>query len=136
MNKNLSTLFDVIFMFSLLRMLFNYCGVSFSPLQFGTFRSPEGEYFVEPLHSYQGEHYEEEHTKPHIVYRKLSSRNHTSEETSACDTTGIPRSRISMHAPHFLQDKPPTRMHPCNHNLTASRSELNIAVILNFIHKC
>uniref|UniRef100_A0A665U9L4 ADAM metallopeptidase with thrombospondin type 1 motif, 9 n=1 Tax=Echeneis naucrates TaxID=173247 RepID=A0A665U9L4_ECHNA len=36
----------------------------------GTFRSPEGEYFVEPLHSYQGEHYEEEHTKPHIVYRK------------------------------------------------------------------
>ncbi|MEQ2232608.1 hypothetical protein ILYODFUR_013193 [Ilyodon furcidens] len=55
---------------------------------FGTFRSPEGEYFVEPLQSYQGEHYEEEHTKPHIVYRKLSSGNHTSEETSACDTSG------------------------------------------------
>ncbi|XP_015240797.1 PREDICTED: A disintegrin and metalloproteinase with thrombospondin motifs 9 [Cyprinodon variegatus] len=55
---------------------------------FGTFRSPDGEYFVEPLHSYQGEHYEEEHTKPHIVYRKLSSGNHTSEDTSACDTSG------------------------------------------------
>uniref|UniRef100_A0A3B5RBG7 ADAM metallopeptidase with thrombospondin type 1 motif, 9 n=1 Tax=Xiphophorus maculatus TaxID=8083 RepID=A0A3B5RBG7_XIPMA len=55
---------------------------------FGTFRSPEGEYFVEPLHSYQGEQYEEEHTKPHIVYRKLSSGNRTSEETSACDTSG------------------------------------------------
>uniref|UniRef100_A0AAR2JEP4 Peptidase M12B domain-containing protein n=1 Tax=Pygocentrus nattereri TaxID=42514 RepID=A0AAR2JEP4_PYGNA len=36
----------------------------------GTFRSSEGEYFVEPLHSYDGEHYEEEHIKPHIVYRK------------------------------------------------------------------
>uniref|UniRef100_A0A671UMU0 ADAM metallopeptidase with thrombospondin type 1 motif 9 n=1 Tax=Sparus aurata TaxID=8175 RepID=A0A671UMU0_SPAAU len=40
----------------------------------GTFRSPEGEYFVEPLHSYQGEHYEEEHTKPHVVYRKSLKR--------------------------------------------------------------
>uniref|UniRef100_A0A8B9RMA0 ADAM metallopeptidase with thrombospondin type 1 motif, 9 n=1 Tax=Astyanax mexicanus TaxID=7994 RepID=A0A8B9RMA0_ASTMX len=36
----------------------------------GTFRSSEGEYFVEPLHSYNGEDYAEEHIKPHIVYRK------------------------------------------------------------------
>ncbi|KAE8298082.1 A disintegrin and metalloproteinase with thrombospondin motifs 9 [Larimichthys crocea] len=55
----------------------------------GTFRSPEGEYFVEPLHSYQGEHYEEEHTKPHVVYRKSApKKQHTSEENSACDTSG------------------------------------------------
>uniref|UniRef100_A0A3P9Q081 ADAM metallopeptidase with thrombospondin type 1 motif 9 n=1 Tax=Poecilia reticulata TaxID=8081 RepID=A0A3P9Q081_POERE len=71
---------------------------------FGTFRSPEGEYFVEPLHSYQGEHYEEEHTKPHIVYRKLSSGNRTSEETSACDTSGAPLPRMSVHASRFLTD--------------------------------
>uniref|UniRef100_A0AAQ5Y9S1 ADAM metallopeptidase with thrombospondin type 1 motif, 9 n=1 Tax=Amphiprion ocellaris TaxID=80972 RepID=A0AAQ5Y9S1_AMPOC len=55
----------------------------------GTFRSPEGEYFVEPLHSYQGEHYEEEHTKPHIVYRKSAPKKQTSGETSACDTSGM-----------------------------------------------
>uniref|UniRef100_A0A3Q3FHS5 ADAM metallopeptidase with thrombospondin type 1 motif, 9 n=1 Tax=Kryptolebias marmoratus TaxID=37003 RepID=A0A3Q3FHS5_KRYMA len=63
----------------------------------GTFRSPDGEYFVEPLHSYQGEHYEEEHTKPHIVYRKRASKNHTSEDTSACDTSerGITSTRLS-----------------------------------------
>ncbi|XP_062300498.1 A disintegrin and metalloproteinase with thrombospondin motifs 9-like [Scomber scombrus] len=54
----------------------------------GTFRSPEGEYFVEPLHSYQGEHYEEEHTKPHIVYRKNAPKKQTSGENSACDTSG------------------------------------------------
>ncbi|XP_054472137.1 A disintegrin and metalloproteinase with thrombospondin motifs 9-like [Anoplopoma fimbria] len=54
----------------------------------GTFRSPGGEYFVEPLHSYQGEQYEEEHTKPHIVYRKHASKKQTSEENSACDTSG------------------------------------------------
>uniref|UniRef100_A0A4W6D6S7 ADAM metallopeptidase with thrombospondin type 1 motif 9 n=1 Tax=Lates calcarifer TaxID=8187 RepID=A0A4W6D6S7_LATCA len=55
----------------------------------GTFRSPEGEYFVEPLHSYQGEHYEEEHTKPHIVYRKSTPKKQTSGEDSACDTSGM-----------------------------------------------
>uniref|UniRef100_A0A7N8WL51 ADAM metallopeptidase with thrombospondin type 1 motif, 9 n=1 Tax=Mastacembelus armatus TaxID=205130 RepID=A0A7N8WL51_9TELE len=49
----------------------------------GTFRSPEGEYFVEPLHSYQGEDFEEEHTKPHIVYRKNASKRETSGENSA-----------------------------------------------------
>ncbi|XP_061583837.1 A disintegrin and metalloproteinase with thrombospondin motifs 9 [Cololabis saira] len=54
----------------------------------GTFRSPDGEYFVEPLHSYQGEHYEEEHTKPHIVYRKRAAEKRESEETSVCDTSG------------------------------------------------
>ncbi|KAM7423138.1 hypothetical protein PAMA_010928 [Pampus argenteus] len=54
----------------------------------GTFRSPEGEYFVEPLHSYQGEHYEEEHTKPHIVYRKSDPKKQTSGDNSSCDTSG------------------------------------------------
>lgn len=60
----------------------------FASPQLGTFRSPEGEYFVEPLHSYQGEHYEEEHTKPHIVYRKSAPKKHASGESSACDTSG------------------------------------------------
>lgn len=65
--------------------------LSFLPLhQLGTFRSPEGEYFVEPLHSYQGEHYEEEHTKPHIVYRKTAAKKRSAEEeeSSACDASG------------------------------------------------
>lgn len=57
--------------------------------QLGTFRSPEGEYFVEPLHSYQGEHYEEEHTKPHVVYRKSAPKNQTPGENSPCDTSGL-----------------------------------------------
>ncbi|XP_057217924.1 A disintegrin and metalloproteinase with thrombospondin motifs 9 [Triplophysa rosa] len=53
----------------------------------GTFRSPEGEFFVEPLHSYNGEDYEEEHTKPHIVYRKNASKK-TVEESTAYETSG------------------------------------------------
>ncbi|KAI5093665.1 A disintegrin and metalloproteinase with thrombospondin motifs 9 [Silurus meridionalis] len=53
----------------------------------GTFRSSEGEYFVEPLHSYNGEHYEEEHIKPHIVYRKDAHQS-AKEDESSCDTAG------------------------------------------------
>uniref|UniRef100_A0A6Q2YUB0 Peptidase M12B domain-containing protein n=1 Tax=Esox lucius TaxID=8010 RepID=A0A6Q2YUB0_ESOLU len=57
----------------------------------GTFRSPEGEYFVEPLHSYNGEHYEEEHTKPHIVYRTNSPKTEATGNGTACDTSGTLR---------------------------------------------
>ncbi|KAJ3602159.1 hypothetical protein NHX12_029918 [Muraenolepis orangiensis] len=36
----------------------------------GTFTSPDGAFFVEALHSYEGENYPEEHMKPHLVYRR------------------------------------------------------------------
>uniref|UniRef100_A0A8C6PYT6 ADAM metallopeptidase with thrombospondin type 1 motif 9 n=1 Tax=Nothobranchius furzeri TaxID=105023 RepID=A0A8C6PYT6_NOTFU len=55
----------------------------------GTFRSPDGEYFMEPLHSYQGQYYEEEHTKPHIVYRKRESKNQTSKKESERKDTSV-----------------------------------------------
>lgn len=67
----------------------------FSP-KLGTFRSPEGEYFVEPLHSYNGVHYEEEHNKPHIVYRKDTPEKDGRDE-EACETSG----KIK---PHFNDD--------------------------------
>ncbi len=52
---------------------------------------------MEPLHSYQGEHYEEEHTKPHIVYRKSAPKKQTSVENSACDTSGMVYYMMDMH---------------------------------------
>lgn len=93
-------------------------------IQLGTFRSPEGEYFVEPLHSYQGEHYEEEHTKPHVVYRKSAPKKLTSGENSACDTSGMMHNMISMHT--FYTDEVSqmytqidTNIHRCNLRATA-----------------
>ncbi|XP_076123623.1 A disintegrin and metalloproteinase with thrombospondin motifs 9 [Alosa pseudoharengus] len=73
----------------------------------GTFRSPEGEYFVEPLHSYNGVHYEEEHNKPHIVYRKDTPKKAGREE-EACETSGHKK----RHRRHKDQAKkrPPTGM--------------------------
>ncbi|MBN3323406.1 ATS9 metalloproteinase, partial [Atractosteus spatula] len=54
----------------------------------GTFRSPEGEYFVEPLHSYDGKYYEEEHNKPHLVYRKDAPVKKTAGDKNTCDVSG------------------------------------------------
>lgn len=42
---------------------------------------------MEPLHSYNGEDYEEEHTKPHIVYRNNASKK-TVKDSTACETSG------------------------------------------------
>ncbi|XP_054631701.1 A disintegrin and metalloproteinase with thrombospondin motifs 20-like isoform X1 [Dunckerocampus dactyliophorus] len=41
----------------------------------GTFTTPDGEYFLEPLLSAEGEEYDDEHHKPHLVYRHERKRN-------------------------------------------------------------
>lgn len=43
---------------------------------------------MEPLHSYNGEDYEEEHIKPHIVYRKDAHKRDEEEDAEACDAAG------------------------------------------------
>uniref|UniRef100_A0AAV2M8U5 Peptidase M12B domain-containing protein n=1 Tax=Knipowitschia caucasica TaxID=637954 RepID=A0AAV2M8U5_KNICA len=72
----------------------------------GTFRSPEGEYFVEPLHSYQGQHYEEEHIKPHIVYKKSASKTDIFEDDSTCDTA----EHKQRHKRHTQRRRPVVRV--------------------------
>ncbi|XP_076845270.1 A disintegrin and metalloproteinase with thrombospondin motifs 9 [Brachyhypopomus gauderio] len=61
----------------------------------GTFRSSEGEYFVEPLHSYSGEHYAEEHIKPHIVYRRDVEKRAKGDAT-ACGASGHEQTQNSQ----------------------------------------
>uniref|UniRef100_A0A8C1KEH8 ADAM metallopeptidase with thrombospondin type 1 motif, 9 n=1 Tax=Cyprinus carpio TaxID=7962 RepID=A0A8C1KEH8_CYPCA len=65
----------------------------------GTFRSPEGEFFVEPLHSYNGEHYEEEHIKPHVVYRKDASKKTKSPSSMLSDLETLNSSLFSAPFP-------------------------------------
>uniref|UniRef100_A0AAQ4S610 ADAM metallopeptidase with thrombospondin type 1 motif, 9 n=1 Tax=Gasterosteus aculeatus aculeatus TaxID=481459 RepID=A0AAQ4S610_GASAC len=57
------------------------------------------EYFVEPLHSFQGEHYEEEHTKPHIVYRKRASTKQTTSLSAGLATNALLRSESASSRP-------------------------------------
>uniref|UniRef100_A0A8C7HLX5 ADAM metallopeptidase with thrombospondin type 1 motif 9 n=1 Tax=Oncorhynchus kisutch TaxID=8019 RepID=A0A8C7HLX5_ONCKI len=72
----------------------------------GTFRSPEGEYFVEPLHSYNGELYEEEHTKPHI-YHEDTVTERESGRRPANDSSGDSgphrRSKRFLSYPRFVE---------------------------------
>ncbi|OXB78729.1 UNVERIFIED_CONTAM: hypothetical protein H355_002694 [Colinus virginianus] len=51
----------------------------------GTFKSDDGDYFVEPLLSLEQE-YEEEHNKPHLVYRHRTPPTNSSKDRQTCDT--------------------------------------------------
>lgn len=84
---------------------------------------------MEPLHSYQGEHYEEEHTKPHIVYRKSAPKKQTSGENSACDTSGMV---FCMRAIYTDQGVTHLQMHIDNTN--KHRCNLDTSAVLSKMH--
>uniref|UniRef100_A0A671MNY0 A disintegrin and metalloproteinase with thrombospondin motifs 20-like n=1 Tax=Sinocyclocheilus anshuiensis TaxID=1608454 RepID=A0A671MNY0_9TELE len=48
----------------------------------GTFTTHSGQFFLEPLLSADGEEYEEEHNKPHLLYR------HESHDSQPCSASG------------------------------------------------
>lgn len=52
----------------------------------GTFTTQHGEYFLEPLLNAAGEEYDEEHNKPHLVYRHERNKNisKTDNNTEPC----------------------------------------------------
>lgn len=57
----------------------------------GTFTTQHGEYFLEPLmKAEEGEEYDEEHNKPHLVYRQDRKRREgpASEPTQPCSASG------------------------------------------------
>uniref|UniRef100_G3NJ46 ADAM metallopeptidase with thrombospondin type 1 motif 20 n=1 Tax=Gasterosteus aculeatus aculeatus TaxID=481459 RepID=G3NJ46_GASAC len=56
----------------------------------GTFTTQHGEYFLEPLLNAAGEEYDEEHNKPHLVYRHERKRNvsHPDNHTEHCAAPG------------------------------------------------
>uniref|UniRef100_A0A8D0L7W9 ADAM metallopeptidase with thrombospondin type 1 motif 9 n=1 Tax=Sphenodon punctatus TaxID=8508 RepID=A0A8D0L7W9_SPHPU len=55
----------------------------------GTFRSYDGDYFVEPLLPSDEEDYVDEHNKPHVVYRHSAPREDAPRERHTCDTSGM-----------------------------------------------
>ncbi|XP_074054912.1 A disintegrin and metalloproteinase with thrombospondin motifs 9 isoform X2 [Macrotis lagotis] len=52
----------------------------------GTFRSHDGDYFIEPLLLVDGQEYEDEHNKPHVVYRRSSPRQDSTTRRRTCET--------------------------------------------------
>lgn len=64
----------------------------------GTFTTQQGEYFLEPLMHPEGEEHDEEHNKPHLVYRRerhgAHSRSHL--KTEPCGASGDTRKPGNM----------------------------------------
>nr|XP_028575324.1 A disintegrin and metalloproteinase with thrombospondin motifs 9 isoform X4 [Podarcis muralis] len=58
----------------------------------GTFRSHDGEYFVEPLIPPDQQEYAEEHKKPHVVYRHSVPPTAVPRDKQTCDTSGHEKS--------------------------------------------
>ncbi|RLV99705.1 hypothetical protein DV515_00009598 [Chloebia gouldiae] len=55
----------------------------------GTFKSDDGDYFVEPLLSLEEQEYEEEHNKPHLVYRHRTPPTNSSGDWQTCNTPAV-----------------------------------------------
>ncbi|XP_008144491.2 A disintegrin and metalloproteinase with thrombospondin motifs 9 isoform X1 [Eptesicus fuscus] len=53
----------------------------------GTFRSQDGDYFIEPLLSIDEQEDEDEQNKPHVIYRLGTAHGEPSTERPACDTS-------------------------------------------------
>nr|XP_033782394.1 A disintegrin and metalloproteinase with thrombospondin motifs 9 isoform X3 [Geotrypetes seraphini] len=54
----------------------------------GMFRSQGEDFFVEPLLSHDGQNEDEEHDKPHIVYKRQAPPRHSASERHMCNTSG------------------------------------------------
>uniref|UniRef100_A0A670JB46 ADAM metallopeptidase with thrombospondin type 1 motif 9 n=1 Tax=Podarcis muralis TaxID=64176 RepID=A0A670JB46_PODMU len=75
----------------------------------GTFRSHDGEYFVEPLIPPDQQEYAEEHKKPHVVYRHSVPPTAVPRDKQTCDTSDCEwvsqcRGGGSVRENHILSD--------------------------------
>lgn len=68
----------------------------------GTFRSHDGDYFIEPLLSVDEQEDEEEQNKPHVIYRRSNPQREPSTGKHACDTSELKNS--------YSKDKRKTRL--------------------------
>lgn len=65
----------------------------------GSFTTHSGQFFLEPLLSADGEEYEEEHNKPHLLYR------HESHDPQPCSASDRPAHHISLHGNRTLEEE-------------------------------
>ncbi|RXN17868.1 A disintegrin and metallo ase with thrombospondin motifs 20 [Labeo rohita] len=70
----------------------------------GTFTTHGGQFFLEPLLSADGDEYEEEHNKPHLLYRHDANRK--SHDTRPCSASDDPDpDHISLHSNRTLEEE-------------------------------
>lgn len=54
----------------------------------GTFKAHDGEYFLEPLMKADGGEHEDEHNKPHLIYRHEELKSYEKSH-KPCEVSGI-----------------------------------------------
>lgn len=58
--------------------------------QMGTFKAHDGEYFLEPLMKTDGSEHEDEHNKPHLIYRNEEFKKDVYQKFhEPCEVSGI-----------------------------------------------
>ncbi|GAA6069136.1 A disintegrin and metalloproteinase with thrombospondin motifs 20 isoform X1 [Tachysurus ichikawai] len=64
----------------------------------GTFTTHSGEYFLEPLMAADDEEYEEEHNKPHLVYKHERKETRDGDRSEACASSGKDQKQMCREA--------------------------------------
>ena len=59
-----------------------------SPFQMGTVKAHDGEYFLEPVMKADGSEHEDDHNKPHLIYRQELKRSSSTQSHGPCDVSG------------------------------------------------
>lgn len=54
----------------------------------GTFKAHDGEYFLEPIIQADGNEHEENHNKPHLIYRQELKRSSYTQSHGPCGVSG------------------------------------------------
>uniref|UniRef100_A0A3P9BN74 ADAM metallopeptidase with thrombospondin type 1 motif 20 n=1 Tax=Maylandia zebra TaxID=106582 RepID=A0A3P9BN74_9CICH len=84
----------------------------------GTFTTQHGEFFLEPLLNSAGEEYDEEHDKPHLVYRHERKRNISKSDNNAdpCAASGnrLPKYSTCNHSLSDFHPQTLTSLSPNN----------------------
>lgn len=95
----------------LLCALFNlwHCMLSLSDqvnyflcFQMGTFKAQDGEYFLEPIMKADGSEHEDDHNKPHLIYRQELKSNYFLQSHKPCEVSGKLRSKTFLVESYYL----------------------------------
>lgn len=55
----------------------------------GTFKAHDGEYILEPLMKVDGGEHEDEHNKPHLIYRQDELKKEYQKSHKPCEVSGM-----------------------------------------------
>ncbi|GAB1299762.1 A disintegrin and metalloproteinase with thrombospondin motifs 20 [Apodemus speciosus] len=67
----------------------------------GTFKANDGEYFLEPVLKADGSEHEDDHNKPHLIYRQELKRNTFAQSQGPCEVSENQMEKTALPSPGF-----------------------------------